>query len=317
MNRSDRMLAIVLELQSKGTLRAEDLAGTFEVSKRSVYRDIDALCQAGVPVVAVPGRGYSLMHGYFLPPLSFTADEATMLLVGGDVAAQNFDDDYRTAAHSAMEKLAAVLPERQRADVHDLRASIRFIRVGSLHAAEELAKLRTIRHAIVERHTVRFRYNARGAGGHDAPRRTDRTADPYALSHVEGAWYLVAHCRLRDAVRNFRLSRMEELKITADRFTRPADFKPPPAPHDDRPVTAQVLFDHDAAQWVRESGYYYKAREEDRDDGLLVTLQARDDADLLPWLLSWGSRARVLAPDSLAEMLRDEAKKIIDRYTPP
>ncbi len=310
------MLAIVLELQSKGTLRAEDLAEIFEVSKRSVYRDIDALCRAGVPVVAVPGRGYSLMHGYFLPPLSFTADEATMLLVGGDVAAQNFDDDYRMAAHSAMEKLAAVLPERRRADVHDLRSSIRFVRIAPLHAAEELAKLRTIRHAIIERHTLRFRYNARGSGGHDAPRRTERTADPYALCHVDGAWYLVAHCRLRNAVRNFRLSRMEELKITADRFTRPADFQPPRRRDDDLTITAQVLFDHDAAPWVRESGYYFKVREEDRDDGLLVTLQARNDADLLPWLLSWGSRARVLAPDSLAEMLRDEAKKIAARYAP-
>lgn len=317
MNRSDRMLAIVLELQSKGTLRAEDLAETFEVSKRSVYRDIDALCRAGVPVVAVPGRGYSLMHGYFLPPLSFTVDEATMLLVGGDVAAQNFDDEYRAAARSAMEKLAAVLPDRQRADVHDLRASIRFVRVESLHAAEELAKLRTIRQAIVARRTIHFTYNARGAGGHDAPRRSDRAADPYALSHIDGAWYLVAHCRLRNAVRNFRLSRMEDLKITADRFTRPADFKPTTGLDEGNHVTALVLFEHDVAQWVRESGYYFKVREEDRDDGLLVTLQARNEADMLPWLLSWGSRARVLAPDSLATLLREEAKKMFDRHTTP
>ena len=90
MNRTDRLLAIVLELQGKGRQRAEDLAGTFETSKRTIYRDISALGQAGVPLISVPGRGYALMKGYFLPPLSFRADEATMLLLGSDFMAQNF-----------------------------------------------------------------------------------------------------------------------------------------------------------------------------------------------------------------------------------
>src|SRR5436190_707601 len=67
MNRTDRLLAMVLELQTHGTRRAEDLAATFEISKRTVYRDVEALCEAGVPVVAVPGLGYRLMAGYFLP----------------------------------------------------------------------------------------------------------------------------------------------------------------------------------------------------------------------------------------------------------
>src|SRR5437588_970923 len=89
MNRTDRLLAIILELQGKGWQRAEDLAETFETSKRTIYRDIQALGEAGVPVVSLPGRGYSLMKGYFLPPLSFTTDEATMLLLGSDLMAQS------------------------------------------------------------------------------------------------------------------------------------------------------------------------------------------------------------------------------------
>jgi len=98
MNRTDRLLAIVLELQGRGRCRAEDLARTFEVSTRTTYRDIQALCEAGVPIVSIPGRGYSLMEGYFLPPLSFSTDEATMLLLGSDVMAASFDEQYRAAA---------------------------------------------------------------------------------------------------------------------------------------------------------------------------------------------------------------------------
>ena len=105
MNRTDRLLAMVLELQGKGWQRAEDLAATFECSRRTIYRDLQALGQAGVPLVSMPGRGYSLMEGYFLPPLSFGTDEATMLLLGSDFMAQHFDAQYRAAAQSAGRKI--------------------------------------------------------------------------------------------------------------------------------------------------------------------------------------------------------------------
>ncbi len=109
MNRTDRLLAIVLELQRKRSQRAEDLAAIFETSKRTIYRDIQALCESGVPVIAQPGHGYSLVEGYFLPPVTFSADEATMLLLGSEFVADNFDAQYREAAETAGRKIEAVL----------------------------------------------------------------------------------------------------------------------------------------------------------------------------------------------------------------
>jgi len=84
MNRTDRLLAIVLELQRKGQQRAEDLAVTFEVSKRTLYRDMQALSEASVPIIAIQKKGYSLARGYFLPPLRFTTEEALILALGSD-----------------------------------------------------------------------------------------------------------------------------------------------------------------------------------------------------------------------------------------
>jgi hypothetical protein len=81
MNRTDRLLAIVLELQARKEVRAEDLAATFDVSKRTIYRDMLALAESSVPIVSIPGQGYSLVEGYFLPPLAFNTDEAIMLLL--------------------------------------------------------------------------------------------------------------------------------------------------------------------------------------------------------------------------------------------
>ena len=86
MNRTDRLLAIVLELQRRrrSYCRAEDLAMHFEVSKRTIYRDVQALCEAGVPIVAAERQGYALIDGYFLPPLHLTTDEALILALGSE-----------------------------------------------------------------------------------------------------------------------------------------------------------------------------------------------------------------------------------------
>src|SRR5271167_2447693 len=109
MNRTDRLLGVLLELQSRRNARAEDLAEHFETSKRTIYRDIQALCETGVPIVAQPGIGYSIMEGYFLPPVSFTPDEATMLILGAEFIAGNFDAQYRSAARTARSKIETVL----------------------------------------------------------------------------------------------------------------------------------------------------------------------------------------------------------------
>ena len=85
MNRIDRLFAITLLLQARGRLRAKDLAVWFEVSERTIYRDIAALSESGVPVVSLPGEGYELMEGFFLPPLLFTSVEASALLLGAQM----------------------------------------------------------------------------------------------------------------------------------------------------------------------------------------------------------------------------------------
>ena len=209
MNKTDRLLAIVLELQGKGRQRAEDLARTFETSKRTIYRDIEALCEAGVPLISIPGRGYSLMEGYFLPPLSFTTDEATMLLMGSQFMAHNFDAQYREAAQSAGRKIAGVLPEQLRDEVAYLQQNIVFI--SAQHEDEKEVLLQQLRRAILDHVTVEFTYFARSASKDSAnearEEQVKRRVDPYALVHIN-AWYLTAYDHARKAIRNFRFERI-------------------------------------------------------------------------------------------------------------
>jgi len=312
MNRTDRLLAIVLELQAAGRRRAEDLAATFEVGKRTIYRDIQALCEAGVPVISTPGQGYALLEGYFLPPLRFTADEALILLLGGDVMAQSFDAEYRAAAQSAGRKIAGALPEALREEVGSLRQSIRFVAEAVPGRGGEPGLLRQLRRAIVGSYSVCFRYHTRHPQeGGDA--WSTREADPYGLVHIFGAWHLVAYCHLRAGIRRFRIDRMEQLAVLSRTFVRPPGFRLDQR-DEQRSLTVRALFDDTVADWVRESPSFFAVAQEQRADGLLVTFRMRQESEILQWLLGWGAHVRVLEPESLRQRLAAEAEQILRQY---
>jgi predicted DNA-binding transcriptional regulator YafY len=312
MNRTDRLLALVLELQRRGIRRAEDLAARFEITKRTVYRDVQALCEAGVPIVSLPGQGYSLMEGYFLPPLSFSTDEATMLLLGSDFVAQHFDSQYQVAAKSAARKIEAVLSGKLRAEVRDMQNSIAMVPMTANETENET--LRKLRRAIIERKTTRLDYQALFAKG-KANTRTTREVDPYGLVHYTGNWYLIAYCHLRQDMRYFRLDRIVSLSISDRTFIRPANFSMEQLDEDDRrTVVIKAIFDNDIADAVREWRSYYLEEMRDTPDGLLVTLRVHYEQEVLNWLLGWGGGVHILEPESLRKHFIEAARKILAKH---
>jgi predicted DNA-binding transcriptional regulator YafY len=315
MNRTDRLLAIVLELQAKGRQRAEDLGATFEVSKRTIYRDIQALCEAGVPVVASPGQGYALGEGYFLPPLQFSRDEAIMLLVGGEMVAPRVDAALQAATRSASRKIAGVLPADVRAAVDLQRDRMRMLPGGEGRPGG-MALLLPLRRAIDQGRRVSFTYVAR-PGDDEASVITSRRVDPWRLTHLGGAWYLSAFCHARQARRIFRLDRMEGLTLLDETFIPPPEATTAPPGEDDRALLVRVCFDPAVARWVREARSFYTVAEEEGPAGLLVTLRVRRERDVLSWLLSWGARVRVLEPRSLRARLAHEAAAMLARHGEP
>lgn len=315
MNRTDRLLGVLLELQRHKRVRAEDLAALFETSKRTIYRDIQALCETGVPIIAQAGLGYSLVEGYFLPPLSFTVDEATMLILGSAFAAQSFDAQYRDAAHSANRKIEAVLSADQREEVNYLQNSIALVAPETLTQSARQQLLSPLRRAIIERRTVQFHYHTRYPQNGQIARNT-READPYGLVHFGGSWYLISFCHLRQAIRNFKLDRMTELKLLDRTFKRPANFSLQPPAENRRKLIVQVLFDGEVAPWVKESRGFFISEMKDTPYGLLVTMHLHTEDEVVPWLLSWGYHVRVIEPQSIRKRVAEEAEKILRQYTP-
>ncbi|PYI52955.1 helix-turn-helix transcriptional regulator [Paenibacillus flagellatus] len=315
MNKTDRMLAVVLELQRKGTLRAVDLAETFETSVRTIYRDVQALCEAGVPIVGSPGQGYSLVEGYFLPPISFTADEAVTLLLGLDFVEQRYDEAYRAKAAASRGKIEAILPDPVRREAARTREGWRLIAAGAPADARDRDLLEPLRRAVAEERVVRFRYTKPRPGADGESRESEREAEPYGLVHAGGHWMLVARCRMRGGIRHFRLSRIDGLALTEERFRRPADFNLHDyKPDDDRRIEVKVAFPADMAPRLRETGSFYMESMETSSGGVLVTLRVRQPEDVLHWVLGWGAKAVVLEPEALREAVREQIESMRKSY---
>lgn len=315
MNKTDRLLAIVLELQRTGNTRAEDLAAKFETSVRTIYRDIQALSEAGVPIVGAPGVGYSLMEGYFLPPISFTVEEAVTLLIGADFIEQQFDTEYGTHARTSQDKIETILPADILKRASQVRSSIRLLQHRcSRDKVKEKESMETIRRAILGKCKIKFHYT-KNIPEADGNRHSVRVVAPYGLVLDHGHWVLLAHCDLRQELRHFRVSRINGLQVQEETFQFPSNFNfQNYKPVDDRILQVRIFVQPQAAERMREANNFFMEGMEDCEDGLYVNFRVRQHEEILPWLLSWGANITVLEPESLRAHIREEAAKMLKRY---
>ena len=304
---------MVLELQGRDRVTAAELARTFEVTKRTIYRDIQALNESGVPVVSAAGQGYWLMEGYFLPPVSLSPDEAIMLILSSEVMAQSFDAQYQEAAKSASRKIEAVLKQEVQEQVTYLRENIRFVTPRTEASTNLPDLLQKVRRAILEQKSLHLHYFKRADGY--LGELTERTVDPHGLINVHGAWMLSAYCHLREAMRMFKLERIRQVAVLPRVFTRQAGFsvhklRRPQA----QTVTVELLFNREVAQWVRERPAPKPGSYEDTPEGLKVCLEVDEPNKVLSWVLSWGAKVQVLSPASLKEGLKGELEAMLESY---
>jgi predicted DNA-binding transcriptional regulator YafY len=299
-------MGLLLELQARGELRAEDLGRQFEVSVRTIYRDLEALSESGVPLVATPGKGYRLMDGYFLPPLAFTATEAALLVLGGEFVRRRVEVELHQPADDALRKLASVLPADRRDEVERWRREMLFPRFG---AAGD-PRLSRLRKAIQERRVIRLRYHAFRRAESE-----QREVEPFSLVFMADHWQVAGYCRMRQGPRMFRLDRIDDLVVLSERFALDSRHAAPSVTDDwkSQAPEARVRFDPEVERWVRERQPFTFLREELDATGAVFVYAIRDGSGLLNWLLSWGAGVEVLDPPSLRAQLSDEACKVMRR----
>jgi predicted DNA-binding transcriptional regulator YafY len=315
-NVATRLLSLIMLLQSRSSWKAAELADELSVSERTVHRYMAMLEEMGIPIYSERGRygGFSLVRGYKLPPLIFTAEEATVLYMGATLVREVWGQTYGDAVTGVTAKLDNVLPDDLREEVARVRQSLV---VGGL-AARDYRPWETVLHAlrqcIVNQRQVRLRY--RGLARKDD---TERVLDPYALTFQWGLWYLVGFCHLRQDMRTFRVDRVQEVEPLHQEFEAPSDFSVREymerAMRYESTYAVVVRLKADVAEDVRESqGHWMDIT--DHDDGSITARFGTADLDwVIGWVLSFGSLAEVLEPAELVNRVRETAEDVVRRYT--
>lgn len=208
MRRADRLFLIVQYLRGGRLATAKRLAERLEVSERTVYRDIADLQANGVPIDGEAGVGYVLRSGFHLPPLMFTRDELAALTLGGRLAKAWGGGRIALAAEEALIKIAAVLPEAERAAAAEAKLFALCVDMP----ATVRAHLDLLDAAITERRRVAFAYTSLSG------ERTRRTVRPLGLYHWGKVWTLAAWCELRRDFRTFRVDLMDRLDAGGEAF---------------------------------------------------------------------------------------------------
>ena len=310
-----RLLSLILLLQSKPQWKAAELATELSVSERTIHRYIVMLEDMGIPIYSERGPygGFSLMRGYKLPPLIFSAEEATVLYMGAHLVREVWGQTYDHAVTGVTAKLDNVLPDDLRQEVE--RAQQGLV-VGGLTARDYRpweSTIHTLRQCIGERRCVRLRYRAYGRGV-----SIDRMMEPYALTLQWGLWYLIGFCRLRDDMRTFRVDRIQEITALQDRFTIPRDFSV--REYIERTMSFEpnyvvvVELAVSVAPAARERHNHWMEIT-DHDDGSITLRFGVANLDWTTgWVLSYGEAAKALEPPELVVRVREAAEGALRRY---
>lgn len=297
----DRLIGILSILLRQERVTAPYLAEKFEVSRRTINRDVEALCKAGIPLVTVQGKngGISIMEGYRMDRTLLTAGEMESILTG----LQGLDSVSGTNRYrQLMEKLVpgsrAVIDEGQ----HML------IDLSSYYKQSLAPKMELIRRAIDGCWEISFRY-------YSSKGEERRQIEPYLLVFQWSSWYVWGYCQKRRDYRLFKLNRMLGLELLDRQFV---SRNPPP--YEIQPERAFVprmkvkaLF-QPAAKWRLIEEYGAESFEEQEDGQLLFSFGFADKDHVFGWLLTFGKQAELLEPVSLRDELRDMALQIAEIY---
>ena len=318
--RASRLVNLLLLLQSRGGMTGSQLADELEVSVRTVYRDVEALSEAGVPIYAErgPHGGVRLVDGYRTRLTGLNEDEAQALFLSG-LPGPAAELGLGTVVAAARLKVLAALPPELRARASRLTQRFHLDAPGWFRPAEPVPHLETLAAAVWEERRVTVAYRR-------PDRIVDRSLDPLGIVLKAGIWYLVA--TTDGQVRSYRVSRVEGVTVTEERFQRPAGFdlvafweEAIAAYQESLPrIEAILRVRSSAIDWLATSigdpAWATATRQPDPagEDWVRVMLRVETIESALADLLRLGPRVEVLEPQTLRQAVIDEARAVLSAY---
>lgn len=314
MNRIDRLTAILIQLQSKKVVRAEEISKRFEISLRTVYRDVKALMEAGVPIGSEAGKGYFIVDGYHLPPVMLSQDEASAILLAGKLVERMTDHSVRNAFESALMKIKSVLNEADKEHLDFLQSHIEVRREPQARSEFPDNFLTDIQKATVNHEVLRLTYV------NNNKEESVREVEPIGLFYYASAWHLIGWCRLRNNYRDFRSDHIKGLVNTGKKFENNntlslQDYFAQMMRTNQDLEKVVIRFDKEVGRYLGQQKYTYGfVSEEEAGHQIRMTFMTAYKRAIARWILTMGPSAEIESPEELKEMTAILAEEVYDHY---
>ncbi|WP_300669375.1 YafY family protein [Soonwooa sp.] len=310
LKKIDRVTAILTQLQSKPLVRAQDLATKFDVSIRTIYRDIKTLESAGIPIIGEAGNGYSLMEGYKLPPVMFTKEEVLSFITAEKLMHKFSHESLGSHYQTAMDKVKSVLKYSDKNMIQDIEKQIDVYNYAQKEVDVVKNAIPIILESIAEKKQLKLNYQAVNN------EVTERIVEAVGIFFEFNFWYMMAFCTLRRDFRQFRMDRMQGIrKLDSDfktEYGSLADYK---KSSQKEKVEVQILVPEKLnAHIVNSKKFYGLTKEEYTENGILMTFETEWIDDGFPrWLLTFGDQLEIIYPETLKDNFKNLVKRIYEK----
>lgn len=313
--RFDRIVAILIQLQSKKIVKAQELADRFDCSLRTIYRDIRTLEASGVPIYSEAGVGYALMEGYRLPPVMFTREEVSSFIAAEKLMQKFTDPVLGNHYASAMYKLKSVLRNTDKDWLSNIESRVVMQTAEPMFHNNSPNTLAVLFESIAEKKQILLTYKTFGK-----EELTERNLEPVGVFHDNNNWYFLGYCHLRKDYRQFRTDRIQNLKKIDLDFTLEHDSLETYLNKSETIPTTKVriLIEKKIAHYVAfDRKYHGFVSEKEIGDEIEMTFMCRDLENGFPrWFIMFGDYARILEPETLKtrtlELLELNKKRLLE-----
>lgn len=316
MNRIDRLTAMIIYLEGRPRVTVEEMSERYDISKRTVYRDLRALQEAGVPIGSEQGAGYFIVKGYHLPPVMFDKEEAAALLAGERLMQKWGETKLSESYLSALDKIRAVLRSREKEYLDTLDRHIKaFPYPDEKHMKTDRRIFVFLQDAIVNREVVAMEYYSPYKNQY-----TQRDVEPLGLLLRGNHWYLAGWCRLRTDYRMFRINRIKDFKKTTRQLAEPPEhtlkeFSEQSLRDEQDLHEIVVQFDQEMIRYMGDQKYHHGwISEEEVDGGIKMTFLAASMEYFARWLLIWGNGVTIRQPERLKERVKELSEELYDHH---
>lgn len=314
MNRIERISAILIQLQSKKIVKAQEIADRFEISLRTVYRDIRALEETGVPLIGEAGVGYSLVDGYRLPPIMFTKEEAIALITAEKLVEKFSDESTKNTYESALYKIKAVLKPAEKENINSIAEHIQIIKGRNSNTENPSAEIQNILKSIAEKNQIKIQYFT-----NHSQTKSDRIIEPVGIFHSSNNWYLLAYCLMRNDYRNFKINRISSLEILPNHFEKehPTLKSFLEKTSEERELTrVTIIVEKKVMRYLGEEIYYqgFVSQRLTADERVELTFLSASLQGFCMWMMYFGEYAEIVEPIELKTIVIEQIEKLSEKF---